>query len=328
MTIPNIRVRGVRQSVPSGYILGRISPGDGPAELIPLSTAQQHLAASVPATAAGEWTAGAVNALDALTINNGTLTAEWQSGTVDVLGPNLTLAAGTLNAVTQPQEWNAGNVTLVGTGLTLVGEVLSLVGGEAGTGLFSGILSGVPTQSGTGLTTWENQGSASVSNNAVGMTITNPSTGSGLAVLRTSTPTPPVSYTALLGFTANPGNGSTNPSLLLGFSDGTKLQGFGILNTGTSADAYIAVQDFNSPTSFSSNPQLWLEYANAPVWAKIRNDGTNLTYSYSTDGVNFALMYSNSITNFLANANYVCFAVQPPPSGNAFGTIMSWTQGT
>ncbi len=34
---PKIRVRGVRQRMPPGYVVGRITPGQGPAELIRLS---------------------------------------------------------------------------------------------------------------------------------------------------------------------------------------------------------------------------------------------------------------------------------------------------
>lgn len=37
MAGPNIQVRGVRQSIPQGYILARTSPGTGPVELVKLS---------------------------------------------------------------------------------------------------------------------------------------------------------------------------------------------------------------------------------------------------------------------------------------------------
>lgn len=45
MTIrtPNIRMRGIRQKMPSGYMLGRINPGDGEAELIKTKDFGQHL---------------------------------------------------------------------------------------------------------------------------------------------------------------------------------------------------------------------------------------------------------------------------------------------
>jgi len=36
--VPDIAVRGVRQSMPTGYVIGRVSDGVGPPELIPIST--------------------------------------------------------------------------------------------------------------------------------------------------------------------------------------------------------------------------------------------------------------------------------------------------
>lgn len=34
---PDLRIRGVMQSIPAGYVLGRTSPGVGPPHLIPIS---------------------------------------------------------------------------------------------------------------------------------------------------------------------------------------------------------------------------------------------------------------------------------------------------
>lgn len=44
--IPSRIVRGIRDSIPSGHFIGRASKGDGPAELIPLSSVAQALNAS------------------------------------------------------------------------------------------------------------------------------------------------------------------------------------------------------------------------------------------------------------------------------------------
>lgn len=43
---PNIAVRGIRQVLPTGYVIGRTSPGSGDAELIPLSSLGQALVAT------------------------------------------------------------------------------------------------------------------------------------------------------------------------------------------------------------------------------------------------------------------------------------------
>ena len=53
MTAANNRVRGIRQTLPSGVVLGRQAPGKGPAQALPLSQLLQQIAAAgavVPAT--------------------------------------------------------------------------------------------------------------------------------------------------------------------------------------------------------------------------------------------------------------------------------------
>ena len=77
-------------------------------------------------------------------------------------------------------------------------------------GLFSGQMSAtIPSQSATGLSTWLNQGTGTVSDDANGMHIVIPSNGSTLAArgLYTPAPTPPYTRTILLLHTeANSGN--------------------------------------------------------------------------------------------------------------------------
>ena len=46
MSPPAIRVRGIRTPLPSGYILGRVSPGVGDTELIDVSTLGHSLVAT------------------------------------------------------------------------------------------------------------------------------------------------------------------------------------------------------------------------------------------------------------------------------------------
>lgn len=76
--IPPIKVRGVRQSIPSGYILGRRSPGVGDVELIPNAVLAQSLVSTgivaspntpaPPGTSTGSDPAAASNAKKALAL--------------------------------------------------------------------------------------------------------------------------------------------------------------------------------------------------------------------------------------------------------------------
>jgi hypothetical protein len=166
MSVLKRAIRGIRDSIPSGYMLGRVSAGNGPAELIHVSTLGQVITAagtggggsSAPAewnagsvtvlagglsvsggtldvTVAQEWSAGTVTALQGLAIGGAfgaetTLTADWNVGLVDEIGVGLTIGtshkAGTLFT-----DWGAGSVLAVGTGLTIVSETLSATGGTS-----------------------------------------------------------------------------------------------------------------------------------------------------------------------------------------------------
>jgi hypothetical protein len=128
-------------------LLGRVSTGDGPAELIPLkgfaATIGGYLGPTFTLVTAGngitntsntltvEWNAGTVDTLGAgLNLNGGhTLSTGWQAGTVTAIGANLTISGGTLSAIVQPQQWSAGTVTALGTSaagtLSISGTTLS-----------------------------------------------------------------------------------------------------------------------------------------------------------------------------------------------------------
>ena len=56
--------------------------------------------------------------------------------------------------------------------------LLACINANAGSGLYSQILSDTPTIASTGLANWLNQGSSTVSDSGVGMTISAPSSGS------------------------------------------------------------------------------------------------------------------------------------------------------
>ena len=43
---PNIRIAGIRNSIPAGYVLGRVDPGTGAVQLISLAGLAQHLSAT------------------------------------------------------------------------------------------------------------------------------------------------------------------------------------------------------------------------------------------------------------------------------------------
>lgn len=141
----NFAIRGIRQTLPSGFLLGRFSAGNGQAELVSPADAFHSMASLIwaasgpPAihtsgagitntdgTLSVEWNGGTVDALGSgLLISSTTLSANWRLGTVTVLS-GLTLTSGTLAVTAAPQQWNAGTVTALGTNLSITGTTLNV----------------------------------------------------------------------------------------------------------------------------------------------------------------------------------------------------------
>jgi len=187
-------------------------------------------------------------------------------------------------------------------------------GASGATGLFGSQLSATPTQSDTGLSTLVGTGAASA-DTAAGQRIT--STSAGMAA-KSAAPATPYTVTALLA-----GNAGANA---LGFTDGTKYQfvyanpspsGYGILNV----QANPTLNTFNSTTAtFSSGFNARL------IWLRISDDGTNVAFAASADGVNFT-----TVTSFAKSGGYLggsgyssIFVGSPGGSGAQDVTIMSW----
>lgn len=105
----NLQVRGIRQGIASGTVLGRKSPGIGATEQLNISDLTTAIINTGQVITSGgmnpqQWTAGAVAAVSGgLSITAGTLTDEWNAGTVTSVGAGLTLISGNLaTALTPP----------------------------------------------------------------------------------------------------------------------------------------------------------------------------------------------------------------------------------
>jgi len=222
-----------------------------------------------------------------------------------------TLAAGTGIAITN----GAGSVSV------------AKVSPTAGTGLYRQVLSPTPTSAGTGLTTWLNQGSSVVSDSATGLSLDAPqSATTNLSGRYMAAPTAPYTITALLGATRNSAGASMAG---IGWYDGSaKLQVLSYESNSTSGSV-LRVRQFASPTTAPGvNFSSFSNWFSQPIWLRLRDDGTNVSFSFSQDGVNFLelLTFAKS-AGFLGASGYsnVIFFINPGAGVNGLATLLSWT---
>lgn len=224
-----------------------------------------------------------------------------------------TLTAGSGISITNAP----GSVTIAATGAASIN------------GLYRQVMSATPTSASTGLTNWLNQGTAVVSDSAVGLTIDAPPVGTALSLVGRykAAPTPPYTIRALLGVTRN--TNSYN-GVYLGWYDGTAklhIMHFQSVNGGASA---IGVGRWSSATSYVSGDFQSANNAfSQPIWFQIQDDGTNVSFAFSQDGANFLPVYSVAkASGYLGATGYsnLIFIVDPRGTSRTLGTLMSWTQ--
>ena len=187
---------------------------------------------------------------------------------------------------------------------TTTQDIADLAAG--GSGLYSQVLSAVPTSASTGLTTWANQGSATVADDATGVTIYSPSNGaSDNFRLRWKTaPATPYTVTALVGFTAS--TITSFPACGFGWYDGTKLQcfSFGFGNAAAQTPRLV-VRNLTDVSTLSTILATAPDSIPTPFWCRLKDDGTTVSFQISWDGVHFATLYSVAkASGFLGSGGY------------------------
>ena len=191
----------------------------------------------------------------------------------------------------------------------------------SGRGLYSGVMStAVPTQANTGLTTWFNQGSCTLSEHAGGLTILNPTlwASHNIGGLYRAAPAAPWVLTTLVSISCTPGD---YPAARLGFIDTTtgRTSLFGFLANGT-----LGVTNFSAPNSGVGTMASVSVAGTRVLWLRLSDDGSSLHFSYSWDGVNFVELYSVSRSSAYAGYAHVFFGASSF-SITASATLLSWS---
>ena len=191
----------------------------------------------------------------------------------------------------------------------------------ASRGLYSGLMSSdAPTQANTGLDTWYNQGSCTLSEHAGGLTILNPTLGSSdnIGGLYRAAPAAPWVLTTLVSISCPPGN---YPAARLGFIDTTtgRTSSFGFCANGT-----LYVANFSAPSSWAGDLATVSVAGTRVLWLRLSDDGSSLHFSYSWDGVNFVELYSVSRSSAYAGYTHVFFGASSY-NITAAATLLSWS---
>jgi hypothetical protein len=148
--------------------------------------------------------------------------------------------------------------------------------------------------------TWTNQGTASATIRKGSMfLIGTTQSGDQLRYFGTAVPgsTP---YSLIVGIVPMIAGGNFQ-HIGVGFTDGTKFEHICFENSGTAAGPNIAIQRFTSTSAFSARQVEipWISSGGSLVFFKIRNDGTNLTFSYGPSPYDFITLYSEAVAAFL-----------------------------
>ena len=194
----------------------------------------------------------------------------------------------------------------------------------ASRGLYSGLMSEtVPTQSSTGLTTWVNQGGATVTDTSVGIQIINPTTGSkdNICGLVMPVPATPYTLTALLELASIAGD---YPSALLGWADYASTKTHLAILCGDGRSGLISPTSYTS-WALSGAPQFTRDGRRA--WLQFADDGTTITVKWSFSGLYWYTLYSaTKASSHLGAEGYNrLFFGASSYSITAAATLLSWS---
>lgn len=162
-------------------------------------------------------------------------------------------------------------------------------------GAYSGALADPPT------TGWTAVGSASVATSNDAQVVTMTSTGGSVfgGVVRTLSPSS--NYSAQFCLTqgwTTPGSGRWRVGPTLRASGSGNAITFGLWFNGSTSGTY-EISHWTSGTLSSVTTSGSLTYSTVAPFMRIRDNGTNLYYEYSTDNLNWTSIYNEARTGFI-----------------------------
>ncbi len=258
----------------------------------------------------------------------GTNSVQYNSGggSFAGVGPlaNGQLVVGSTGAAPQAQTLTAGAGIAITNGPGNI--TVAATGGQGGTGLYRQVMSATPTSAGTGLNNWLNQGSATVTDSAVGITMNVPPGGASTHISGRfmAAPTPPYKITSLIAETR-----LGISQVGIGWYDGSSKLHLMAYTNNSSGVPYLFVGKFNSATSFNAlDVQTSPNAVAQPIWLQVQDDGTNVSFWFSQDGANFLQLFSVvKASGWLGASGYNDLIFWSDPANTqTIATVMSWAQ--
>lgn len=292
MSVLKRTIRGVRQKLPAGYLLGRKSAGDGPVEAISFSDVARQLA-TTPGGAASQTAAMtyglAANRPTAPSVPVGQLAFYYATDTAAL------------------SVWNGSTWANVGGGSPA---------------LFDGIMSLNPTKANTGFgTTFVDQAGMTLTETVNGLFLSQTGNGSVNKINMTTKAAPAAPYTATL-LLLNSRLTAGFPGFQFGWYDGTnKAEVIGVVNQ-SATDTRISRYTWTTPTTLNTTDSV-TDFAFVPyVWLRLKDDGTNITLQAAINPDDYLTLISHTrAAGFLGSTGYtnLCIGV------DAFNAVSNFT---
>jgi hypothetical protein len=145
--------------------------------------------------------------------------------------------------------------------------------------------------------TWVNQSTATATLSNSCLVLYDPAhSGDNKRYIYQAAPSTPWEFTAKVSLVGKIGN-FLSGGLIFSDSTGKIIE----YSMGVDGNPMIAVIHYNSPSSFSGYASTLSPQPISCMYLKVKNDGTNLIFSFCFDGVGFLPQYSESRTAFLSS---------------------------
>lgn len=177
---------------------------------------------------------------------------------------------------------------------------------------------------------WLNQGGATASDyESGGVYMFAPqNTGDSLRILTKSAPGTPYTLTAAIrfGLSADSATSVLSGDLCgIAFRENATSK---ISLIGVGGNATLTQQEYTDATTFSFTNAVQSWRFDGPIWLQLENDGTNLNFAYSIDGINWIQLYTELVADFFTTApDELCMFINNSKNqADSQMSVLSWLE--